>query len=140
MKTFPNENPTISDFDFVKEIYRFFLFVNIPLLKKCNSLTAIKCLHFFSHFLLFVYSSFFFIEIRSRISTTAAMVWSTATVCKSIAIWIFKCYPSSWGHLAPWYVFHHAWRFQGSDYSDAFCATNLSQRHNKLPNEVWYNL
>lgn len=79
-------------------------------------------------------------EIRSRISTAAAMVRSTATVCKSIAVWIFKCHSSSRGDLAARYVFHHAWRLQGSDYTDAFRATNLSQRHNQLSDEVCYNL
>lgn len=93
---------------------------------------------FFSFSLFSVSLSGIHLEIRSWVFIATTMVRSATTLCKSIAIWIFKCDPPSRRDMVTWHLLHNARWLQGSNYPDALCTTNLSERHNKLFDEVRY--
>lgn len=70
------------------------------------------CLFAFYFFIsISLFLSYSFSEIWSRVLIAATMVWSTVTLCKSIAIWIFKCNPSSWRDMVARHLLHNAWWF-----------------------------
>lgn len=78
------------------------------------------------------------VEIWGWISSSTTMVRPPTAILERIQfrLRVLECNSSLQWHLATWHIFHHAWRLQRSNCTNAFRPKNLQKWNHQLSNEV----